>query len=221
MNDSLSVKNMLNDNAYELLNLPTVEFEFGNLEFVTKDNIDIKQLGYRYYENGEVNNIWPSEYIIIGFDSAAGFGTNLYLAKINEVNMPVYLLLADDNISDVIKISNSLQEFSDAIKSLDEYKESFKNTTLSLNEKIEAYSKVMMSIKDESLDEYWDNLLDVAVTYNFDLEKDDDEDGLYDEDDDFDDNDSFEDDLSDEDDDIDDNDSFEDDLSDEDDEDEV
>ena len=74
-----SVKNKLSKEAYELLKLPTLEFKYGTIEFLTEDSIDDGQDGFRYNSlTGEKIDGWTGgEYVIVGFDYSAGCGPDL------------------------------------------------------------------------------------------------------------------------------------------------
>ena len=87
----------MDEKAYKLLSLPSIEFEYGDIDFFNEKTIDKGQEGFRYNGlTGEKIDEWVGdEYIIIGYDCTAGCGPDPYIVKSDDPNLPVYWLMTD------------------------------------------------------------------------------------------------------------------------------
>ena len=159
-----SVKERLTDKAYEIINLPKLEFEFGELEFLTKDTIDAAQAGYRYDEaTKEANPKWPGEeYIIIGLDSSAGLDEDLLVVNTKEPALPVYLIDTEGEWNAPVKICEGLVQLNQIVNVLEKYASAFASSTLSNEAYDEAYEKIFDIVGSVEKCAYWETLLNNA-----------------------------------------------------------
>ena len=161
-----SVKNKLSKEAYELLKLPTLEFNYGPIEFLTEDTIDDGQDGFRYNDlTGEKIDGWTGEeYVIVGFDYSAGCGPDPYIIKADEKDLPVYWLMTDGgDWSNPELISSSLENFNKIINYLSNYSDSFISNILLEREAKEIIEKIQEIEGSDSINDYWSALIYSAV----------------------------------------------------------
>ena len=161
-----SVKDMLDEKAYELLKLPYIEFQYGSLEFFNKDTIDNAQAGFRYNSiTGEKIDGWTGdEYVIIGYDSTVGCGPDPYIIKTDDSNLPVYWLISDGgDWSNPDLICDRLETFNKIINMLNEYAEYFFDMTLTSKLKKEILNKISKIEGKNNISDYWDTLLNNAI----------------------------------------------------------
>ena len=160
-----SVKNKLNDEAYELLQLPHVEFKYGDIIFFDDKSIDSGQAGFRYNGlTGEPISDWTGdEYVVIGYDSTAGLGPDPYIVKTDDPNLPVYWLMTDGgDWSDPDLICDSLKKFNQIFNVLGNYSEYFVNEELTSELKEQILSEIH-NIENQEISNYWSELLDRAI----------------------------------------------------------
>ena len=163
------VNSMLDDEAYKLLKLPTIEFTYGEIEFFDKKTIDDAQAGFRYNAlTGEKIEEWTGdEYVIVGYDATAGCGPDPYIVKTSDSKLPVYWLMADGgDWSNPDLICDSLDNFNKIISMLASYEEYFSGE-LTPDLKEEILDKISEIENSSSVNEYWNELLDRAMPLDY------------------------------------------------------
>jgi len=168
--DDKKASERLNDRAYELLDLPFIQFKYGELQFFRKHEIDVMQKGYR--NNPQTNEIYDdwagTEYILVGFDATAGLGADQFIVKTDEEKLPVYWLMTDGgDWSKPDFICDSLEKFSKIIKLLKQYEYYLENGSLTKNMKDEIYNKICEIMDTTNINYYWDSLLNNALDRNY------------------------------------------------------
>ena len=159
------VHDKLNDEAYKLLDLPTLEFSYGNIEFFNKETIDNAQKGFRYnaLTNEKIDAWVGDDYIVIGYDSVSGSGPDPYIINTADPKLPVYWLMSDGgDWSNPDLICDSLEKFNKIINLLATYKNYFTGS-LTQELKDEIISKICEIENSETVNENWDELLNIAM----------------------------------------------------------
>lgn len=163
-----SVKDKLNEKAYKLLDLPYIEFSYGDIDFFDEKTIDNGQAGFRYNSltNEKINEWVGDDYIIIGYDSTAGCGPDPYIVKTSDPKLPVYWLMTDGgDWSNPDFVCDSLENFNKIINMLSEYSSYFSNSSLTEEVKQTILNKICDIEGKNSISDYWEQLLDVAMPF--------------------------------------------------------
>lgn len=138
------------------IDINNIEIGLSDIHIYGKDEIEEAQAGYRYNGlTGEPIEDWiGDEYIVIGNDSCCG---DPIIAKIDEEELPIYSMFHDNWVSLQI-IANSLEQFTNILKKLDETdladKEECKNIFKSIKQEVPNISY-----------DYWEGL--IASAYEF------------------------------------------------------
>ncbi len=168
-NENRKVSDMLSDEAYELLDLPMIQFPYGEIQFFNKDEIDKMQNGFRCNpDTGEIYEEWAgSEYVLIGFDATAGLGVDQYILKVDDSKLPVYWLMTDGgDWKHPDLICDSLEKFSNIIKLLSNYEDEIYDSKLTNTMKEDIYNKICEIMETRNISNYWIILLNNAINNN-------------------------------------------------------
>ena len=163
-NIPISISDKLSEEVYQKMkNLKEIEFEYGNVIYFSKENIDDGQAGFRYNGlTGELISDWPDDnLIIIGIDGSIGDGGEPIMLKVTDPNLPIYHFenldwnypgVIANSLDDYIKINNIIFEFESEIKESN------------LNEHDFIY--LIDTIKSINDNPYWINFLITAAPNN-------------------------------------------------------
>ncbi len=163
-----SVKDKLDERMYNLINLPSIEFMYGSIEFYDEKTIDEGQGGFRYNGlTGEPSKYWVGdEYVIIGYDSTVGSGPDPYILKTDDPNLPVFWLMTDGgDWSNPDLICDKLENFNKIINMLNEYSDYLCDSQLNEELKEEIINKICNIECKDSISDYWKDLLDRAMPF--------------------------------------------------------
>lgn len=163
-----SVKDKLNEKAYELINLPYIEFGYGDIDFFDKSTIDSGQAGFRYNSltNETINEWVGDDYVIIGYDSVAGCGPDPYIVKTSDPKLPVYWLMTDGgDWANPDFVCDNLETFNKIINMLKTYENYFSHCELNEKIKQEIINKICDIEGKKLISDYWDHLLDCAMPF--------------------------------------------------------
>lgn len=156
---------LLSDRAYELLELPSVQFKYGKLDFFPKNEIDQLQFGYRNDpDTGQIFDDWIGrEYVVIGLDSTiVPSAADQIIINTKDYMLPVYWLMTDGGSwNDPELICDSLEKFNKIIKLLKE-NEFLLIKNLDQDIKNQLYDQICHIIGMEQVSEYWMGLLNSA-----------------------------------------------------------
>lgn len=166
-----SVKDMLDDKAYELMKMPKIEMKYGPIEFLSMDTIDKGQEGFRFaWKTGEKNDNWiGDEYVIIGYDYSAGFGPEPFMVNTIKKELPVYWLMPDGGDWDnPTFVSSSLEKFNKEIHMLKEYENDLVYNVIFDVTLEEIVNKIIEIEGNDELTDYWDSFFACFKVEEFD-----------------------------------------------------
>lgn len=137
------------------IDINDVEIGVSEIHLYGKDEIEQGQEGYRY--NGktkkEIKEWIGNEYIVIGDDSCCG---DPIIAKIDEKDIPIYAMFHDDWTT-LNKVSDSIEQYADILKMIDE-------TDLENKDEINVLLEKIKQIVPNYF-EYWNDL--IMLAYDF------------------------------------------------------
>jgi len=162
----LIVNNKLSNEVYDKLNnLEELYFQYGDIIFFSKTNIDDAQKGFRYVpsDNSIIDEWAGNEYVIVGYDSTAGFGPEPIIMKVDEQNLPMYHLMTDGgDWKNPDKIANSFDDYIKIMNCISEFSEYFEYSTLSEENYNLLINKISQINSNENMD-YWKILLQSTI----------------------------------------------------------
>ena len=160
------VNNKLTNDTYEKLkNLENLFFEFGEITYFSKKDIDHGQKGFRcnFYDD-TINDEWAGdEYVIIGYDTTRGIGPDPIIIKVDEESLPIYYLHTDGgDWKNPIKIADTFDNYIKIMNCISKFSKDLEYSTLNI---LDYYSLIedISNINSKKNIDYWEELLNNSI----------------------------------------------------------
>ena len=163
---NLTVNDKISNEIYEKLKkIENLFFEFGEITYFSKNDIDNGQKGFRYnaHDNTIIKEWAGDEYVIIGYDTTRGFGPDPIIMKVDEKDLPIYYLMTDSgDWKNPTKIADSFDDYIEIMDYISEFYDYLSDSTLSEENYDLLIDKILKINSNKNID-YWENLLYSAV----------------------------------------------------------